>query len=133
MRRLHDVTAVAIKTVAGDTVKQSEKGSFLWNVGKDNAIGKLKAAIEFGQLKAFSFQIDLRKEFELYTAEQKRNNGHHFDILMALKDAVRLAMKYGYLRIYEKTGEEKYLDLTMGDRYNGKEFDFMAWRMEQND
>jgi len=48
-------------------------------------LNKLKAMLELGKIKAFSFMSELRMEFETYTEEPgKRNGDNHWDLISAV-------------------------------------------------
>lgn len=70
-------------------------------------LAKFKSAISRGVLKGFSFMDKLRLEFETYDREQSRSYGHHYDIMMALVQAVWFADRYGRMQVEKKTTKEK--------------------------
>lgn len=56
-----------------------------WYVGKDVMLGKIKTAMSMKQLKGFAFMKELREEFEAYDDSAERRDGHHFDIISAMR------------------------------------------------
>ena len=90
LRREHNVVCVGITAIGGNTERRDSGG---WYVGKQVMLGKIKTAMSMKQLFGYSFMSDLRAEFEAFDEENERTNGHHFDIISALRGVIRYISK----------------------------------------
>lgn len=95
-RKKRNINPICIQTV-GESFEW--KDWFVWRVGKEMMKNKLRAGLDLGNLKWFSFMNQLRMEFEAFSdeAENKRMNWNHFDLIKSMFQAYRWAEKSWYL------------------------------------
>lgn len=95
-RKKRNINPICIQSV-GEAFEGKEW--FVWRVGKEMMKNRLRAWLDLGNLKWFSFMNALRIEFEWFSeeAENKRKWNHHFDLLKSMFQAFWWAEKSGYL------------------------------------
>lgn len=106
-RRTHNVPVIGIQTTSN---REAIRVWAVWQVNKDQVMWKLKSAMGRDVIKGYSFQHNLRLEFETYDDVQSRNYGHHYDILMSLAYGVWVADKYWYMNAYVYGAEDRTND-----------------------
>lgn len=106
-RRTHNVPVIGIQTTSN---REAIRVWAVWQVNKDQVMWKLKSAMGRDVIKGYSFQHNLRLEFETYDDAQSRNYGHHYDILMSLAYGVWVADKYWYMNAYVYGAEDRTND-----------------------
>lgn len=130
LRREHRVPVISI-TAVGWTVVRREATS--WYVGKAVMLGKMKTAMSMNQLRGFSFMNELRLEFETFDESWERTDGHHHDLISALRTGIRWASRKGwFLNTDEEVQMYDKLETMMGDAFGwGMVAQLMSWKQSQ--
>lgn len=95
-RKKRDINPICIQTV-WDLFEW--KDWFVWKVGKEMMKNRLRAWLDLGNIKWFSFMNALRMEFESFSdkTENERKWWNHFDLLKSMFQAYWWAEKSWYL------------------------------------
>jgi hypothetical protein len=81
-------------------------------------LGKMKTAMSMNQLRGFSFMNELRLEFETFDESGQRTDGHHHDLIAALRTGIRYASRKGwFLQSGEEQTNEDVYEQTMREAY----------------
>lgn len=115
LRREHRVPVIWVTAVWWTVVRREATGRY---VGKSVMLGKMKTAMSMNQLRWFSFMSELRLEFETFDETGHRVDGHHHDLISALRTGIRYASKkWWFLQSGEEPTNEDIYEQTLREAY----------------